>query len=115
MKAQLAHLKALMKEATRDRHPSDSDAEAEAEEEVQAVATVNSSRNSIDRQSDIVIDDSMRRKSRSSIERPTIDQVQVSNPKSSIFTYDLTNHAYIRIGCYKRAERAVCTTAGCAR
>ncbi|XP_012261431.2 uncharacterized protein LOC105689176 isoform X2 [Athalia rosae] len=74
MKAQLAHLKALMEEATRDRNLSDSEVEPEADEEVQAEALVNSSRNSIDRQSDP--DDSLRRKSRNSVEKPSVDQIQ---------------------------------------
>lgn len=76
MKAQLAHLKALMEEATRDRQQSESEVEQEAEEEVRAEPLVNSSRNSIDRQSEP--DESLRRKSRNSVERPTVDQVQVS-------------------------------------
>ncbi|XP_015514172.2 uncharacterized protein LOC107220202 isoform X3 [Neodiprion lecontei] len=74
MKAQLARLKALMEDATRDRHPSESEVEPEADEEVRVEVSANSSRNSIDRQSEP--DDLSRRKAGNFGDAPSVDQVQ---------------------------------------
>ncbi|XP_046748721.1 uncharacterized protein LOC124412679 isoform X7 [Diprion similis] len=74
MKAQLARLKALMEDATRDRHPSESEIEPEADEEVREEVSANSSRNSIDRQSEP--NDLSRRKAGNFADAPSVDQVQ---------------------------------------